>query len=150
MNIIYTPRFFQLYPQDPVPEPQCRVNQEYQTLPNTWPRKREIDGPASVAKRLYPSEPNCYPYMYRDVPVGTMYANDLGAVTMIQAQTDTGENLGTYPKRSYYQYKAYPLQNISSRELRHYRAEVLPRPDIRNWVSYPVAVPGQTFGDWGV
>ncbi len=149
MNIIYTPRFYPLYPRNPVPSSQCLVNQEYQTLPETWPRRREIAGPASVAKKLYPSEPNCYGYLYRDIPVGTMYENDLGAVTQVTGQDENGNDLGTYAKRQYYHYQAYPFHNQYARELRLYRGEILPYPTIANWEQYPVTVPGQKIVDWG-
>ena len=87
--------------------------------------------------------------MYRDIPVDTMYENDLGAVTLITGQDEQGNDLGTYPKRQYYQYQAYPFHNQYARELRLYRGEILPYPDIRNWQKYPVAIPGQKIGDWG-
>ena len=149
MDLIYTPRFYPLYPPVLEPAPQCLVNQEYQTLPETWPRRREIAGPASAAIRLYPSEPNCYGYLYRDIPVDTMYGNDLGAVTLVSGEDEKGKGLGTYPKRQYYHYQAYPFQNQYARELRMYRGDILPYPDIRNWQKYPVAIPGEKIGDWG-
>ncbi len=115
MNLIYTPRFYQTYAPDPEPVRECGVVQEYQTLPRDWPRRHELDGPASVAKKLYPSTPNCYGYMYRDVPVGTLYDNDLSAVTVIGAEADSSGFRGVYPKRSTYQPK---LRNLDSRSPR--------------------------------
>jgi len=150
MNLTYTSRFYELYPTQPIPDEQCTINQSYQSLPEDWPRRHELAGPASVSRRLYPPTPNCYPSLYRDVPSGTLYDNDLGAVTLIRGKDPDGNDLGTYPKRSSYQYKPYPLTNMYAREMRRYRPEILPFPAIRSWTSYPVTTAASALGDWGV
>ncbi len=141
MNLTYTSNVRQLYPRDPIPESKCDVNQRFKTLPRGWPRRRELAGPASMARHLYPKAPNCYPYMYRDVPINTLYGHDFGEVSLVTGETAEGEVLGPYEKRLTYHFRAYPFHHFYARELRATSDEILPYPDIRNWTRYPVVTP---------
>ncbi len=148
MNITYTPRQYQLYPENPTVDRACRVNQTYKTLPASWPRRRELLGSSATAIHLYSDVPNYYPTMYRHVPVGTMYENDLDSVTLVTGKTPEGRMAGPQAKRNTFHFRAYPFHHHYARELRTYSDQILPYPDIRNWTKYPVVTPGGGAGGW--
>jgi len=131
-NVIQNP-YNPYYPSQPGYNPDCGVNQIYQTLPPSSPNnptewETVAVGPTTI-KHLYSGIPNWYPFQRMRRPVGTLYEHDYSQFH------ETGVGVG---KRISYQYKPYPFTDRNVREVREYADFMLPYPDSRNWVKHPV------------
>nr|QBK84792.1 MAG: uncharacterized protein LCDPAC01_02730 [Pithovirus LCDPAC01] len=122
-----------VYPAQPGYNPNCGINEIYQTIPSSSPHNRTnwehtAVGPSSI-KHLYTGIPNWYPIRKITRPVGTLYEHDYSQFH------ETGVGKG---KRISYQYKPYPLTDINVREVHEYADYMLPYMDFRAWTKYPV------------
>ena len=113
------------YPHNPSYDPNCSVNQVYQTLPSYTPWSINTAGPSSI-KHLYTGKPNYYPMMKISKPVGTLYNTDNSQFVC------SGIGKG---KRLSYQYKPYPFTDKNVREVSEYADHLLPYAD------YPIKHP---------
>lgn len=127
------------YPEQPGYNPNCVVNQKYDTLPNDWPKMVSVMGPRSM-KHIYPNVPYTdfqtpasngplelqgrmlYPQQWFTRPLNTMYGADLSS-------------FGPYNKRETYGFSAYPFHHHSVREVREY-GEIIPVLDLRQLTQY--------------
>lgn len=121
------------YPQTPNIDPNCGVNQIYQSLPPSSPHnptfwEKTAVGPSSI-KHLYTGIPNWYPYRKIVRPVGTLYEHDYSQFH------ENGSGTG---KRISYHYKPYPLTDRNVRETREYADVILPYMDMRTFTKHPV------------
>jgi len=117
------------YPQTPIYNPVCSVNQTYQTLSgdNTKWITTAI-GPSTV-KHLYTGIPNWYPIRQITRPVNTFYGKD----NSLYHKTGVGRG-----KRITYHRQLYPLTDRNVREDRLYSDYMLPYPDTRKWTKHSV------------
>jgi len=123
------------YPQQPAFDPNCDVNELYQSLPpgNLSPQgptawESTAAGPSSI-KHLYTGIPNWYPIRKITRPVNTLYGHDYSQFH----QTGVGKG-----KRISYTYKPYPLTDRNVREVNVYGDYILPYMDFRAWTKHPV------------
>ena len=123
--------YYVRYPTQPGYDPNCAVNQDYDTLPNTWPRHHTVLGPATL-KKLYTGVPNYYPPQGLSVPIGTMY------------DIDTGK-FAPDGRRVSYGAQFYPFSNRMIREIRPYSGETLPVPQLFQMTHYHTV----KEGTWG-
>lgn len=122
-----------VYPQQPLFDRNCEVNQIYQSLPPSSPNiptKWEYTavGPSSM-KHLYSGIPNYYPYQKIYRPIGTLYEHDYSQFH----ENGVGKN-----KRISYHYKPYPFTDRNVREVRTYSDYILPYMDTRSFTKHPV------------
>jgi hypothetical protein len=123
--------YYTAYPKQKDYDPSCPVNIAIDTLPDSWPRKTMLWGPASL-KHLYTGVPNYYPYQKIEIPIGTMYDTDSSA-------------FGPHGERIHYGSKLYPYHAFSPREVREYSDWYLPVPDMRDMTKVPISREGY----WG-
>jgi hypothetical protein len=128
-----------LYPNSPIYNPDCVVNQKQDTISNNWPKMVTVMGPRNV-KHIYENVPDTamgteasagpfkdrgrmlYPQQWFMRSIGTMYDVDLSS-------------FGPYNKRETYGFKAYPYHHYSPRETREY-GRLLPILDLRDLTQY--------------
>ena len=115
------------YPEQPPYDPNCDINVDYETLPNSWPRMATVMGPRSM-HQIYTGVPQYYPPQWFSRPIGTMYDHDLSS-------------FGPYNKRETYGFKAYPYHHHSPREIRVY-GKILPTLKLQEETVYTTQMDG--------
>jgi hypothetical protein len=119
-----------LYPPQPTYSPECTSNVDWDTLPNRYPARRTILGPASL-KHLYRG-PQYYPPQTMVVPKDTLYGFDNSVYNPGGARRTYGTLL-------------YPFTNRSPREVIEYADGIIPMPAVQQWTKYPTLHDGA----WG-
>lgn len=123
--------FYTGFPVQPPYNPDCPVNQEYDTLSNHWPRQTTIMGPANV-KHLYTGIPNYYPPQMLSRPIGTMYDTDQS-------------RFGPHGIRQTYGFQAYPFHAYQVQEVREYSDSFIPVLNLFELTKYHTV----RDGAWG-
>lgn len=131
--------FYNYYMKEPEYDPNCRVNDEWDTLPPNWPRETTNFGPASL-KHIYPTIPDVrdrkcglYPPQRISRPVNTMYSEK-----MTDNRYDP-QLVCSWGKRGF---QAYPFQTWSPKEHREFvrnlqgEMYILPQQDIHRYTRY--------------
>lgn len=124
--------FTNYYIQQPKFDPNCLVNDRFDTLPNNWPRRITNFGPQSL-KHIYPGIPDdrdrecgLYPPQRIARPIDTMYSD-------IPDHRYDPQLMCSWGKRGV-QY--YPYYSFSPKEEREYAGVILPMPDINRYTKY--------------